>query len=298
MVVARSAALLTIVLAQCWSLQAHLAVWTKAMYGQDRSNPNSNKAVQPLRDYTLEEWWWHGAMDDKPDADQVFELPAGGSASMEIADNKAFTSMGAHGMYPNPRKAPVPWNNTDNGWGNMHAVHRQDVAGCALGIAYNDKPEDVKPEDFAIFSVVHDCPARQLQSFDIPNLPKCPNGRCQCSWFWIHKSIGGTDQMYMTPFVCNVTNTKSTKKVGKAIPPVKCDTDPSKCVVGAKQPMYWMQKEGNNMFEPTHYAPTYSDAYNYKEGAQNDIFENGRAAGKNSTTKSKRHSKRGKMRLN
>lgn len=96
----------------------------------------------------------------------------------------------------------------------------------------------------------------------------------------------------MTPFVCNVTNSKSNKKLGKAIPPVKCDTDPSECVVGAKQPMYWMQKEGNNMFEPGHYAPTYSNAYNYKEGAQNDIFENGHAAGKNSTKKNKKKTKR------
>lgn len=79
------------------------------MYGQDRSNPNSNKAVQPLRDYTLKEWWWHGAMNDKPDKNAVFHLPAGGKADLEIADNKAFTSMGAHGMFPNPRKAPVPW---------------------------------------------------------------------------------------------------------------------------------------------------------------------------------------------
>ncbi|CAO3673469.1 unnamed protein product [Umbelopsis ramanniana] len=283
--VARTAVFLTAVLAQCWTLQAHLAVWTPAMYGQDRANPNSNKAVQPLQDYTFKQWWWHGSMNDKPDKNAVFHLPAGGKADLEIADNKAFTSMGAHGLYPNPREAPVPWTNTDNGWGNMHAVHRQDVAGCALGIAYKDKPEDVKPEDFVIFSVVHDCPARQLQSFDIPDLPKCPNGRCQCSWFWIHKSIGGTDQMYMTPFVCDVKNSTTTKKLGKSIPPVKCDTNKAKCIVGAKQPMYWKNKEGNNMNEPGHYAPTYSNAYNYKEGAQNDIFQNGHAAGSKKTTK-------------
>lgn len=78
---------------------------------------------------------------------------------------------------------------------DMHAEYRVDVAGCAFGIAYKSEARDVKPEDFVIFSVVHDCPARQLQSFDIPDLPACPNGRCMCSWFWIHESRGGTDQM-------------------------------------------------------------------------------------------------------
>lgn len=106
---ARSTALATVILVQCWTLQAHLAVWTPAMYGQDRSNPNSNKAVQPLQGYTFKEWWWHGSMNDRPDKNAVFHLPAGGKADLEIADNKAFTSMGAHGLYPNPREAPVPW---------------------------------------------------------------------------------------------------------------------------------------------------------------------------------------------
>src|SRR5258706_393906 len=96
---ARSATLVTAILVQCWTLQAHLAVWTTAMYGQDRGNGNSNAATIPLRDLT-----------------------------------------------------------------------------------YKDKPEDVLPGDFSIFSVVYDCPARQLQSFDIPSLPPCPNGRCHCSW--------------------------------------------------------------------------------------------------------------------
>jgi hypothetical protein len=36
--------------------------------------------------------------------------------------------------------------------------------------------------------------------------------------------------------------------------------------------MYWRNKEGNNTFEPHHYAPTYSQKYGFGEGAQNDIF--------------------------
>lgn len=116
----------------------------------------------------------------------------------------------------------------------MHAINRNDVAGCALGIAYKSNPHDVQPDDFAIFSTLHDCPARRLQSFDVPNLPACPNGRCQCALFWIHESSGGTDQMYMSPFVCNVTGATTRRSIGKVIALTKCDDGKSKCVVGAK----------------------------------------------------------------
>lgn len=260
------------------NIYAHLAVFTPSMYGSEPDNINSNHAVQPLQEMTFKEWWWHGDLDKPPPKNAVLSLPARGKVDLEIAANKAFTSMG-RGLLPNPRQPPVPWLN-ENAWGNMHANKLEDVAGCALGIAYKSDPHKVKPEDFVIFSVAHDCPNKQLQTFKIPNLPKCPNGRCQCAWFWIHESSGGTDQMYMTPFVCNVTGSTTKRKLGKSIPPRKCDDDKSKCIVGAKQPMYWKNLEGNNMPEPPHYAPTYSLKYNFKDGAQNDIFTNGRAAGK------------------
>ncbi|CAF0828144.1 unnamed protein product [Didymodactylos carnosus] len=263
----------TFILLECWITNAHLAIWTKSMFGQDRGNVNSNRAAQPLQDMRFDQWWWHGDMNDPPDEGEVFNLPANGKADLEISSNKAFTSLGTArpGLKPNPRDSPNPWLN-ENGWGNMHARQRQDVAGCALGIAYKSDPRQVKPEDFVIFSVVHDCPARQLQEFKIPDLPACPNNKCMCAWFWIHESSGGTDQMYMTPFVCTVTGKPSNRQIGKPHPPVKCDMDRSKCVKGAKAPMYWKNLEGNNMFEPGHFAPTYSSKYGYEDGAQNDIF--------------------------
>jgi hypothetical protein len=277
MVLIKSLFAIAVVLKCTLTADAHLAVWQESMYGSEPGNINSNHAVQPLRDLPFDQWWFHGDMNSPPPANAVTKLPAGGKIDLEIADNKAFTSMG-RGLLPNPRDPPVPWKNM-NDWGNMHANNRNDVAGCALGIAYKSNPQDVKPEDFAIFSVVHDCPARQLQTFEIPNLPQCPNGRCQCAWFWIHESSGGTDQMYMSPFVCNVTGGTNNQTVGKAIPSRKCDDDKSKCVVGAKQPMYWMV-DGANMPEPAHYAPTYSTSYNFQEGAQTDIFTDGRVTSK------------------
>ncbi|PRP73336.1 hypothetical protein PROFUN_16847, partial [Planoprotostelium fungivorum] len=94
-----------------------------------------------------------------------------------------------------------------------------------------------------------------------------------------HKSVGGSDQMYMTPFVCNVTNVRGDAKpidYSNAQPPRRCDNG-QPCVKGPKVPMYWMQKEGNNMPEigNTQSAPIYNSNYGFQEGAQNDIFVGG-----------------------
>lgn len=136
------------------------------------------------------------------------------------------------------------------------------------------------PADFVVFSVKYDSPARQLETFAVPDLPACPNNRCMCAWFWIHASAGGTDQMYMTPFVCNVTGATNTRKLGRPAAPWKCENNATEgCMTGAKQPMYWMNREGMNMFEPGHYAPTYAEPlYGFADGAQTDIWEDGRNA--------------------
>lgn len=65
----------------------------------------------------------------------------------------------------------------------MHAPKRTDVAGSALAIAYKSSARDVRPGDFVVFSVVYDSPARQLETYQVPNLPACPNGQCMCAWY-------------------------------------------------------------------------------------------------------------------
>jgi hypothetical protein len=183
---------------------------------------------------------------------------------------------------PGPRIPVVPW---DNGWhdtcnANVHAPHREDVAGCALGIAYKSDINAVRPEDFVIFSVVHDCIARQLQAFDIPSLPPCPGQNCICSWFWIHKSIGGTDQMYMTPFKCSIRNAGN-RTIAHPSVPVRCDGKPpynggpvTTVCKKSMNPMYWANNQGNNMANPTNTqsAPTYTTEYGFPDGAQHQIF--------------------------
>jgi len=269
-------------------VRSHMSIFVPSMWGSEPSNPNSNWAVQPLQELDFVDWWMHGprSLNDSPPAKAVTELPAGGIVDFQITGNKAFTDMG-RGLWckpgATPRWIPDPWSN-DMGGGssNIHAQTHDIVAGCALGIAYKSKVTDVKPADFVIFSVVHDCIARQLQTFDVPALPACPNGMCICSWFWIHNSTGGTDQMYMTPFQCNVTN-PSQRVIGTPVPPVRCDGQPP-CFVDPSwgnrttvcpkvlQPMYWKQNDGNNIFNPGHCSPMYNSAYGFPDGAQSQIF--------------------------
>jgi len=273
--------------------QAHMSIYVPSMWGSEPDNINSNWAVIPLENLDFVDWWWHGtkSVTDPPVNDAVTELVAGGTIDFEITGNKAFTSMG-RGLCcqsgHTPRNIPEPWSNGMNGLcsANIHAQHYDDVAGCALAIAYKSEQSDVQPEDFVIMSVVHDCIARQLQTFDIPALPACPNGKCICSWFWIHNSTGGTDQMYMTAFQCNITNA-SKRQIGKPVAPVRCDGNPP-CYLypnwGNKtttcpqvlNPMYWANNERNNMENPTNAqcAPTYNTYYGFPDGAQHQIFTN------------------------
>jgi hypothetical protein len=282
-------------------VNGHMSIYIPSMWGSEPGNPNANWAVQPLQDYNFVDWWMHGtkSINDPPPANAITQLPAGGFYDFEITGNKRYTSMG-DGLWVKPgstnRSVPDPWTNDMGGYGssNIHAPTHASVGGCAIGIAYKSNIGDVQPSDFVIISVVHDCIARQLQTFDIPPLPACPNGKCICSWFWIHNSVGGTDQMYMTPFQCNIQN-PTTYTIGTPSAPVRCDNQPacylypnwgSRVSTCAKvlNPMYWANNQGNNMLNPTNSqcAPVYNDSYGFPDGAQNQIFTNRPAQPSNS----------------
>jgi len=70
--------------------------------------------------------------------------------------------------------------------------------GSTLAIAYKTNARAACPKDFAVFSAKYDSSTRQLETFNAPDLPACPDDRCRCAWIWIHKSIGRTDQMVRT----------------------------------------------------------------------------------------------------
>lgn len=55
------------------------------------------------------------------------------------------------------------------------------LAGCGLAIAYTSDENTVRPEDFTVFSVEHECPWKRKVNFPVPaDLPACPEGGCLC----------------------------------------------------------------------------------------------------------------------
>lgn len=82
----------------------------------------------------------------------------------------------------------------------------------------------------------------------------------------------GQPNMYMQAHKCIVTGSKSTKKLAIAKPPVYCEGDPSKCVKGAKQMIFYQQLDGNNVHKPPK-MPIYNSRMGFSDGAQNDIFQ-------------------------
>jgi hypothetical protein len=53
--------------------------------------------------------------------------------------------------------------------------------------------------------------------------------------------------VYMNPFDCAVTNAISSVPLPQSKVPRYCPIDKTNCTVGAKQPFYWLQNEGNNV---------------------------------------------------
>ncbi|KIJ14235.1 hypothetical protein PAXINDRAFT_116292 [Paxillus involutus ATCC 200175] len=265
-------------------VHAHIAFWHPSMWGfnvTDHTFSYDNRPVVPLARLTFDEWWFHDHLDYPPHPEDVFELPAGGSAIAELACNKGATtwynsSEGGNvqdGDWPCPRSTSK----------QFHTTGIDDVKGCALAITQEADVSRINPEDFVVFSVNHTCVWHRFTEFQIPtDIPACPSGKCTCAWFWIHSPDSGSEQMYMNAFQCVVTGSKpDAPALAKPQVARRCGADPehgvtqatpSNCTVGAKQPLYWLQAEGNNMFEDYMGPPLYNDLYDFKDGAQNDIF--------------------------
>ncbi|KAH8100776.1 hypothetical protein BXZ70DRAFT_1064400 [Cristinia sonorae] len=264
---------------------AHISIWHPSMWGfnvTDKSYPYDNRPVTPLADYTFDQWWFHGHLDHPPHKEDVFELPAGQTVTTELACNKGATSFFASSEGGDIRQGDNPCPNAP--MSEYHTNGPDDLKGCSLAIAYKSDVTQVQPEDFTVFSVNHTCVFHRFTDFQVPAaMPPCPKGGCICAWFWIHSEDSGSEQNYMNGFQCNITG--STSNVALAKPEVarRCGADPKRnkmeaapgnCTYGAKQPFYWFQKERNNVFEDQYAPPFYLDLYNFKDGAQDDIFQN------------------------
>ncbi|KAI0636096.1 hypothetical protein C8Q77DRAFT_1170685 [Trametes polyzona] len=261
----------------------HASIWHPSMYGfnvTDKTFPYDNRPVAPLMDYTFDQWWFHGHLGYPPNPGDFFELPAGKPATTEITCHKGATTWfnSSEGGDIRQGDSPCPNSGTDA----YHTTGFNDLKGCALAIAYEPDVTKIKPEDFTVFSINQTCVWTRFTDFQVPaRMPPCPPGGCHCAWFWIHSQDSGGEQNYMTGFKCNVTGSTSNVPLAKPQIPRRCGADPDNgkheaapgnCTYGAKQPFYWFQKERNNMFEGTYSPPFYTDLYNFKDGAQDDIF--------------------------
>ncbi|KAG8212930.1 hypothetical protein J3R82DRAFT_11288 [Butyriboletus roseoflavus] len=269
-------------------VSCHASIWHPAMFGFNVTQQTfdyDNRPVVPLVHLPYSEWWFHGHLGYPPHPQDVFQLPAGGVATLQIACNKGATtyyasSEGGNIQDPNNPNDVCPGSPP----AEYHTTGISDVKGCGLGIAYKDNVNDVQPADFTIFTVNHTCVWDRYTDFSVPkNMPPCPNNLCICAFFWIHSPDSGSEQMYMNGFQCTITNSTST--VGLDTPKVarRCGADPANgkpnavpgnCTYGAKQPLYWFQAENNTMFEGTYSPPFYNDLYGFADGAQDDIFQN------------------------
>jgi hypothetical protein len=266
--------------------QAHTVGWAKGMYclggpvaGTDDSNTNT--AVNPLYQLSFEDFWFQHdrGCDLIPPADgDVLELPAGGQVTLELAHNRAQTTLSYNGAYagewPDGQSHPEDWSGNGVGDGciqndgAMHTYNQSTAAGTALAISYQSNLASVTLENLVVFSVLYNTPWKRIAVYDIPSdLPACPAGGCTCAWLWLPGSCG-TPNEYMAGYKCTVTGATSTAAVGTAKPPVYCGNDSSKCQSGPKQMIIWNQAEANNVSPPAGASP----GYNMNNGWANGRF--------------------------
>lgn len=162
----------TLILALAAAANAHTVGWAKGMYclgGSDPSVdiPNQNDAVNPLYQFKQEDWWFqHERGCDKapPKDGDILELPAGGQVTLEMAHNRAFTSLSYDGemttAWPDGKEHPEDWRGAGNppeciqDDGALHTNNQSMAAGTALAISYESELSAVTMENLVVFSVL------------------------------------------------------------------------------------------------------------------------------------------------
>ncbi|KAI1174144.1 hypothetical protein F4777DRAFT_555396 [Nemania sp. FL0916] len=271
--------------------QAHTAAFAPGMYckggpvaGVD--DQNTNTAVNPLYQLSFKDFWFQhdrGCDQVPPPSGEFLQLPAGGKVTVELAHNRAQTTLSYGGAntsdWPDGKSHPEDWNGNNvpgegciQDDGAMHTSNHSTAAGTALAISYHSNIAEVTLENLVVFSVLPNTPWKRIAQYDVPaGLPPCPADGCTCAWLWLPKGCGTANE-YMQGFKCKVTGSSSTKTLGTAKPPTFCGTDSSKCQAGPKQIIIWNQKEANNVSPPSGQIPGYNTKNGFQPGAQNDIF--------------------------
>ncbi|KAJ7352486.1 hypothetical protein DFH08DRAFT_1078162 [Mycena albidolilacea] len=269
---------------------AHVAAWHKGMYCRNGTTPgfddqNTNTIANPLFNLKRDDWWFHAVdhCDEFPPADGDFlELPANGDFTVELAVNRAFTTLSYDGV--NTGVFLDGQNYTDGLGGvdcisalNIHTQNQSMAAGSAFAISYQSELSAVTPENLVVFTTLYHTPWERLATYAVPNLPACPPGGCICAWGWVPNGCGEPN-IYMQGFRCNVTGQPGETALAPAVPPTWCEDSPADCTTGARQMIYWNQAEGNNIDVEGNdsrgfpKSPAYNSVLGFEEGAQHDIF--------------------------
>jgi len=275
-------------------IRAHVAAWHPGMYCLNGTSgvddPNTSQIVTPLYMLRKEDWWFHHVdkCDEFPPPPGVFlELPAGGTFTVELAVNRAFTTLSFEGTvvgeFGNGQDRPElgvigpgeePQCITEP---NIHTQNESMAAGTAFAISYVSELKDVTPENLVVFTVLYNTPWKRIATYSVPNLPACPSDGCICAWGWVANGCGEPN-MYMQGFRCKVTGPSGNSAVETPASPIWCEDDPSRCMRGPKQMVYWNQLEGNNVevegfdLSGSPKSPTYNAKMGFSNGAQTDIF--------------------------
>ena len=191
-------------------VSAHTAAWAPGMYcrgGADSNvdDQNTNLAVNPLYDLKKEDWWFqhHRGCDAvPPKAGEFLKLPANGDFTVELAHNRAATTLSYDGEFvsdwPDGKEHPEDWNGWNNGGtpavcledGALHTYNESSAGGTAFAISYHSDLKDVTMENLVVFTTLYHTPWKRLATYKVPDLPACPEGGCTCAWLWIPNGCG------------------------------------------------------------------------------------------------------------
>ena len=150
---------------------------------------NNNIPVFPLYQLTKRDWWFQhdrGCDTVLPPDGEFLELPAGGSFTVEIATNRAFTTLGINPNfdgYFGGRQDPVRSGEGCVVDPNLHTMNQSTAPGTVFAISYQTSIDQVTPDNLVVFTVRYHTPWQRVTSYDVPrDLPPCPPGGCICAW--------------------------------------------------------------------------------------------------------------------
>ncbi|KAF9012214.1 hypothetical protein BDZ89DRAFT_1224185 [Hymenopellis radicata] len=189
-----------LLLSTCLSVVAHIVAFSHGMYcenGLSGTDQNSNIGVDPMYQLPKGKWWMHrfSKCESRPPAMHEFlEIPAGGSFTVELAANQAFTTLSFEGtrvgLFPDGEEHPEferdvsssSHHSTCITSPNLHTQNESMAAGTAFAISYQSDISKVTPENLVVFSVLEKSPWHRVATYDVPaGLPACPPGGCICA---------------------------------------------------------------------------------------------------------------------